>query len=377
MDGTASAGNGATASRYNHVHPSDTSRAPLASPALTGTPTAPTAASGTNTTQIATTAFVASSVTAATPTASETVAGIVELATTEEVTAGTDTTRAVTPAGLASLALPRLSTDLPLADGTASAGVSTSASGSDHVHPVVQMQAFRNLLINTSFVNPVNQRAYTSGLATTAANQFTIDRWFIATTGQSMQFSGGVLTVPAGGLSQCVEGVLIPRSGSYRLSWVGTATATVNGTAVLNGGAVTLTAGTNAVVSFASGTLSDPQFEYGAPTPFEALPYDMEVTRCKRYFHRTLGAVNTEPTFYGYAGAGQSTGGNFQFQRDMRAVPVVSQVGTFALGNATVQPSIGTNTRGYFCAVVATATGFTVFHPNGSAILSFNAEITS
>jgi hypothetical protein len=34
-------------------------KAPLASPALTGTPTAPTAGSGTNTTQIATTAFVA------------------------------------------------------------------------------------------------------------------------------------------------------------------------------------------------------------------------------------------------------------------------------------------------------------------------------
>ena len=36
-----------------------TSLAPLASPALTGTPTAPTAAPGTNTTQLATTAFVA------------------------------------------------------------------------------------------------------------------------------------------------------------------------------------------------------------------------------------------------------------------------------------------------------------------------------
>lgn len=38
--------------------------APKASPALTGTPTAPTAAAGTNTTQIATTAFVAAAVTA-------------------------------------------------------------------------------------------------------------------------------------------------------------------------------------------------------------------------------------------------------------------------------------------------------------------------
>lgn len=40
-------------------------KADLASPALTGTPTAPTASSGTNTTQIATTAFVASAVSAA------------------------------------------------------------------------------------------------------------------------------------------------------------------------------------------------------------------------------------------------------------------------------------------------------------------------
>ena len=39
-------------------------KAPLASPALTGTPTAPTAAAGTNTTQIATTAFVTSAISA-------------------------------------------------------------------------------------------------------------------------------------------------------------------------------------------------------------------------------------------------------------------------------------------------------------------------
>lgn len=38
-------------------------KAPLASPELTGTPTAPTATAGTNTTQIATTAFVATAIT--------------------------------------------------------------------------------------------------------------------------------------------------------------------------------------------------------------------------------------------------------------------------------------------------------------------------
>jgi hypothetical protein len=58
MDGTAAVGTGTKWARQDHVHPTDTTRAPLASPALTGTPTAPTATVGTNTTQIATTAFV-------------------------------------------------------------------------------------------------------------------------------------------------------------------------------------------------------------------------------------------------------------------------------------------------------------------------------
>ena len=62
VDGTAAVGTATTFARADHVHPTDTSRAPLASPALTGTPTAPTATAGTNTTQIATTAFVQAAV---------------------------------------------------------------------------------------------------------------------------------------------------------------------------------------------------------------------------------------------------------------------------------------------------------------------------
>lgn len=42
-------------------------KAPLESPALTGTPTAPTAAAGTNTTQVATTAFVSTAIANAAP----------------------------------------------------------------------------------------------------------------------------------------------------------------------------------------------------------------------------------------------------------------------------------------------------------------------
>lgn len=65
MDGTATAGTSDAYARGNHRHPKDTSKANLASPTFTGTPKAPTAAAGTNTTQIATTAFVQAALTAA------------------------------------------------------------------------------------------------------------------------------------------------------------------------------------------------------------------------------------------------------------------------------------------------------------------------
>lgn len=58
MNGTQAAGSSNLYARADHIHPIDTSRAPLASPALTGTPTSPTAAVDNNTTQIATTAYV-------------------------------------------------------------------------------------------------------------------------------------------------------------------------------------------------------------------------------------------------------------------------------------------------------------------------------
>lgn len=58
IDGTAAVGTSLLYARQDHVHPTDTTRAALASPTFTGTPAAPTATVGTNTTQVATTAFV-------------------------------------------------------------------------------------------------------------------------------------------------------------------------------------------------------------------------------------------------------------------------------------------------------------------------------
>jgi hypothetical protein len=64
MDGTAARGTSTHFARADHVHPTDTTRAPLASPTFTGTPAAPTATAGTNTTQLATTAFIAAAIAA-------------------------------------------------------------------------------------------------------------------------------------------------------------------------------------------------------------------------------------------------------------------------------------------------------------------------
>lgn len=63
MDGTAAVGTSTDYAREDHVHPRDTSKANVASPTFTGTPKAPTAAAGTNNTQIATTQFVGTAIT--------------------------------------------------------------------------------------------------------------------------------------------------------------------------------------------------------------------------------------------------------------------------------------------------------------------------
>jgi hypothetical protein len=67
IDGAAAIGTSTRFARGDHVHPTDTTRAPLASPTFTGTPAAPTAAVDTNTTQLATTAMVLGQASAVAP----------------------------------------------------------------------------------------------------------------------------------------------------------------------------------------------------------------------------------------------------------------------------------------------------------------------
>lgn len=148
---------------------------------------------------------------------------------------------------------------------------------------------FKNRLINAQGL--INQRGYVSGTATSGANQYTVDRWRVVTSGQNLTFStsGNVttFTAPAGGVEQVIEGLNL-ETGTYVLSWTGTATATVGGTSVSNGGTVSVIGGTNTTVRFTGGTFSLPQFEKGTvATEFDYRSLGQELRLCQRYFEKS------------------------------------------------------------------------------------------
>lgn len=167
MNSSASPGSSALWSRGDHIHPSDTSRAPINSPTFTGIPAAPTAAANTNTTQIATTAYVftnfaplASPVFTGTPTAPLATPGTntTQIATTSFVAAAVSAS-AITPSSTA-----------PNMDGVANAGALTTYSRGDHTHPSDTTKA--NLASPTFTGVPVGPtpavNTNTTQLATTA-----------------------------------------------------------------------------------------------------------------------------------------------------------------------------------------------------------------
>jgi hypothetical protein len=204
-------------------------------------------------------------------------------------------------------------------------GTNVVASGAlfDSVTNMGSAAGTKNLIING---NPViNQRAYVSGTATSGANQYTLDRWRVVVSGQALSWtdSAGIRTVtfPVGGGEQVIE-ALNNLGGVHTLSWTGTATATVNGTSVANGGQVTLTGGTNVTIRMSGGTASQIQLEPGSvATPFERRSYGQELALCQRYFYMIPAGT------YGFACP--STGGfaayqSYVFKQTMRVPPTIT-----------------------------------------------------
>jgi hypothetical protein len=162
-----------------------------ASPALTGSPTAPTQATGDNSTKIATTAYVDAKVGTATPLASGTAAvGTSAKWAHEDHVHPTDTTRAplASPALTGTPTAPTAAVDnnttqvastafvlgqaaaaSPLAAGTAAPGVSTRYARADHVHPI---DTTRAPTASPTFTGTVNSGAITASGDVTCSTSF-------------------------------------------------------------------------------------------------------------------------------------------------------------------------------------------------------------
>lgn len=192
---------------------------------------------------------------------------------------------------------------------------------------VPSLTGLRNLIINGGF--RVNQRLY-SGSAL-AAGAFGYDRWKADTGGATYSVSAGVATISAGTIVQVIEGLSI-RTGTYCISWVGTATCTVDGVAKTNGGTFSLTAFANCTVKFTGGTVSFVQIEFGSvPTTFEQRPYSLELALC-RYFFMALPTPNVVP--YGAASPAVMTSSQL-LPVPMRTAPTATVPGAPTLTNAT------------------------------------------
>lgn len=214
------------------------------------------------------------------------------------------------------------------------------------------IMSFKNKLMNAGFT--IGQRNYVSGTATTAANQYALDRWRVVTSGQNLSWTSvspyNQITAPAGGVEQVIESVFI-EADTYVLSWTGTATATVNGTAVAKNGTIALPAVTNATVRFSNGTVLNPQLERGTvATVFEFKPLWIELIGCKRYYQNMLAQM----TAYTSAGLGMAMTMNYPV--DMRAVPTITFSGG-SYSNCSAIGAINQTSSGCRVQVVATATG--------------------
>ena len=137
--------------------------APLASPSLTGNPTATTQAVSDNSTRIATTAFVytlgAQLVGSYAPLASPTLSGV---PTSPTAAVNTNTTQVATTAYV----LGQVGTANPLMDGSVAVGSSYLYSRQDHVHPSDSSKAN---LASPTFTGVVSAPSFTSTIATGTA----------------------------------------------------------------------------------------------------------------------------------------------------------------------------------------------------------------
>ena len=176
----------------------------------------------------------------------------------------------------------------------------------------------KNVIINGNF--NINQRAV-SGTVTLAAGAYGHDRFKAGASGCTYTFATvenvTTITISAGSLIQVIEGLNL-QTGTYTLSWSGTAQGKIGGGSYSATGVTgSATGGTNLNVEFNTGTLSLVQLEKGSTaTSFDYRPYGVELALCERYAQ----------SFGGAGGAATSSRIDIVglFRIPMRATPTIT-----------------------------------------------------
>lgn len=184
------------------------------------------------------------------------------------------------------------------------------------------------LLINGGFV--VNQRVK-SGTVLLSAGQYGHDRWKAGLSGCTYTFatSGNVITISitSGTLMQVIEGINL-YSGTYTLSWKGTAQGKIGAGSYGSSGVVSaVVGGTNTAVEFSTGTLSKVQFNAGnVALPFQPRSFGDELALCQRYYEKSYNQEVAPGGVSTFGGSYENAGSTFTvyFKVAKRIPPTVS-----------------------------------------------------
>jgi hypothetical protein len=373
----------------------DTEKAPLASPTFTGTPAAPTAAVDTNTTQVATTAFVQTQIGAAVTGVNRIINGDMRV---DQRNAGASVT--AVSAGIFGVDRWRFDEDT---DGgfTAQRSTSTPPAGFSHFTRVTITSADASLAAGQYAyamhrIEGHNISDLDWGLSTakTVTLSFRVRSSLTGTFGGALRNSAGNRSYPFTytiSAANTWETVTVTIAGDTTGTWltdtgigiilglgVGT---TFSGTAgawaatnMYSATGATSVIGTNG----ATWDITGVQLEAGSVrTEFERESYSVQLAKCQRYYQQ-YGFSSTVAAYQqiGYHAAGASFQTPMTFPVEMRAAPTAAVAGTWALANCT-GPTIPTvYPKGYLFAATVTALGsFSVGTNSSDDGITFTAEL--
>lgn len=217
--------------------------------------------------------------------------------------------------------------------GAAASGANADITSLDSLASINggQLAGLRNKIING---NPlINQRGVASASTAYAAGAYILDRWKAGAGGATLSFATAdnivTITITAGSIIQVVEGLNL-QSGTYTLSWSGTAQGKI-GAGAFSASGVTgaITGGTDTNIEFNVGTVSLMQLEFGSvATPFEHRLYGLELALCQRFYNLITVSLR------GTSGPSSVLASAYIFPL-MRAIPTTTLGGSPSFGNVT------------------------------------------